>query len=293
MFNKVSLAAFVSLALAACTKGPDSPHTSSTSKLTVQSFGATEKGLFVTSTLVLGEHDALLVDAQFLDSEAARLVDTIRATGRNLRAVYVTHAHPDHYFGLATIHHAFPDAVILAHPKVAEAVRAGFKPKHDQWKPVFGADLSDVEVDATPYDKPTIDVEGRTVQLIGPDQGDEADSVAVFVPDTGTLIAGDVSYAGTHVWLANTKPAQWNAWLSTLQRFQAMKPRAVVSGHRETGQTDSAEDLAATARYIEDFKTSVASAHSADEVIKTMGAKYPSRKLPIVLQFSAKAAFGS
>jgi glyoxylase-like metal-dependent hydrolase (beta-lactamase superfamily II) len=292
MSKKISLLAFATLALAACNKGPDSPPASSSSKLTVQSFAATEKGLFVTSSLVMGEHDALLVDAQFLDSEAARLVETIRASGRNLRTVYITHAHPDHYFGLATIHRAFPDAKILAHPKVAEAQRAGFKPKHDQWKPVFGADLSDVEVDATPYDKTTIDVEGHSVQLIGPGQGDEAESIAVFVPDTGTLIAGDVSYAGTHVWLANTKPAEWNAWLSTLAQFQALKPTAVVSGHREPGQTDSPEHLAATARYIEDFKTSVASAHSADEVIKTMAAKYPSRKLPVVLQYSAKAAFG-
>ena len=54
----------------------------------------------VTSTLVYGPTEAILVDAQFRNSDADQLAARIRsvAPGRTLKAIVVTHAHPDHYF---------------------------------------------------------------------------------------------------------------------------------------------------------------------------------------------------
>jgi glyoxylase-like metal-dependent hydrolase (beta-lactamase superfamily II) len=54
-------------------------------------------------SLISGEHDAVLVDALLTPEDAARVVDWIRATGKNLTTVYITHGHGDHFFGLNTI----------------------------------------------------------------------------------------------------------------------------------------------------------------------------------------------
>lgn len=288
----LSLAAIAALALGACEDSPASSPESPASAVTVQSFVANENGFNVTSTLVLGEHEAVLVDAQFTNSEAKRLVAAIQATGRHLSTVYITHEHPDHQFGLAVIHSAFPDAQILAHPSVIAGIKATWKGKHDQWKSAYGADLTDTEVDPAPYDKPTLALEGHELQLLGPEMGDTANTVSIFVPDAGALITGDVSYSGVHVWLADLKAPGWDSWVQSLQRLQALKPKMVVSGHRDPSGTDDPADLAATIKYIQDFKAVVAASHSADEVIKAMTAKYPTLKLPIILDFSAKAAFG-
>jgi len=299
-----SLTILASLWLAACASAPsaapeaptdaqaDATRQAPAKPLGIQSFAASEKAFYVTSTLVLGEKEAVLVDAQFSNSDTEQLVSVIRASGKTLKAVYITHAHPDHYFGLAALRAAFPEAKVLAHPVVAEEMASRWQGKHAQWKPMFGADLADTRVDATPYDAPTLELEGQSLELLGPVQGDDAHVVVVVVPSARAVIAADVSYAGVYPWLADTKPAGWKAWRDTLARIAELKPEVVVSGHRAPGRTDSPADLQATAQYISDFEAAVTASKAPEDVVKLMSAKYPELKLPIVLQLSAKAAFG-
>jgi glyoxylase-like metal-dependent hydrolase (beta-lactamase superfamily II) len=270
---------------------PDAPAAAAApAPLTAQAFVAGPGGFHVTSTLILGEHDALLVDAQFLDSEAKRLVDTIRASGKHLSTIYITHAHPDHFFGLAVVHAAFPDARILAHSTVAAEMHAAWQPKHDEWKPRLGADLSDTPVDATAHDAPTLELEGHTLQLIGPEQGDAEHVVSVYVPELKTLIASDVSYGGVYPWVADAGPEGWNGWLATLARLQALGATTVISGHRAPDHADSPADLEATAGFLRAFRDAAPRAASADALVATMHAAYPDLALPIVLTIGASAA---
>ena len=53
-----------------------------------------------TVTLIWGERDALLVDTFLGDAQTTELADWIEAKGRTLRTIYLTHGHPDHFFGL-------------------------------------------------------------------------------------------------------------------------------------------------------------------------------------------------
>src|SRR5262245_61341097 len=84
------------------------------SKLQWKVYTASPEGFQVTSTLIYGDKDAILIDAQFTLSDARRLVDTIKQTGKNLTTVYVTHSHPDHYFGFVEIKKVFPNAKLVA-----------------------------------------------------------------------------------------------------------------------------------------------------------------------------------
>ena len=295
--SRLALLALAAAGLPACAReaapaaATAAPTGAAAAPLAVQSFAATERGVHVTSTLVSGEHDALLVDAQFVDSDARRLVETIRATGKHLSAIYITHAHPDHYFGLAVVHAAFPDARILAHSTVAAEMRAAWQPKHDEWKPRLGDDLSDTRVDATAYDAPTLELEGHALELIGPEQGDAEHVVSVYIPDAHTLIASDVSYAGVYPWVADSSPTGWDAWIATIGKLQALGATTVISGHRAPGRADSPADLEATAAYLRAFRDAFASTATPDALIAKMRAAYPTLALPIVLTIGANAAF--
>ena len=90
------------------------------SKLTLDVFTSTPRGYSVTSTLIYGDKELLLIDPQFLKSEANQVVEKIKATGRTLTTIYTTHAHPDHFLGVATIKEAFPNARYVALPEVRE-----------------------------------------------------------------------------------------------------------------------------------------------------------------------------
>src|SRR5271154_392682 len=57
----------------------------------------------ITSTLIFGEYDAVLVDAMTTVAEARALSDWIALHNRNLETIYIKHAHFDHFYGLSIL----------------------------------------------------------------------------------------------------------------------------------------------------------------------------------------------
>jgi glyoxylase-like metal-dependent hydrolase (beta-lactamase superfamily II) len=53
----------------------------------------------ISSTLIYGKRDAVLVDAFITVEQGGALVDWIAASGKNLTTIYTTHGHGDHFFG--------------------------------------------------------------------------------------------------------------------------------------------------------------------------------------------------
>src|ERR1700746_2615962 len=58
---------------------------------------------FVNSFIIEGARSLVLVDTQFVLSEASLLTGRIATLRKPLAAILITHPHPDHYNGLASI----------------------------------------------------------------------------------------------------------------------------------------------------------------------------------------------
>ena len=71
-----------------------------------------------SATLIYGERDAVLVDTFLTMEQFNRLADAIVASGKTLKAIYITHAHGDHFFGIKVLRDRFPSATALATPAV-------------------------------------------------------------------------------------------------------------------------------------------------------------------------------
>jgi glyoxylase-like metal-dependent hydrolase (beta-lactamase superfamily II) len=118
-----SLAALAAVTAAITGSILAAPAAHADTKLTATVFTGSPAGFLVDSTLVAGEKDAILIDAQFDLADAHRLVAMILESKKNLTTVYVTHFHPDHYFGLAVIQQAFPRAKLVALPAAVDEIK--------------------------------------------------------------------------------------------------------------------------------------------------------------------------
>jgi len=56
-----------------------------------------------SSTLIYGKRDAVLVDTFITIEQAYFLVEWVKASGKNLTTIYITHGHGDHFFGIAAL----------------------------------------------------------------------------------------------------------------------------------------------------------------------------------------------
>lgn len=53
-----------------------------------------------SATLIYGKKEAVLVDVFLAIEHTKTLADSIAATGKDLKYIYITHSHGDHFYGL-------------------------------------------------------------------------------------------------------------------------------------------------------------------------------------------------
>lgn len=267
------------------------PAAPGASKLQVQVLTGTQGGFLVDSTLVSGEKDAILIDADFTLADAHRTAAAILDAKKNLTTVYVTHAHPDHYFGLVVLKQAFPKAKLVALPATIAEIKKTWKPKVKQWQPLYGDGITSQPVIPSPLTGNKLMLEGETLEIHGAVQGDEPNNSYVWIPSAKILIAGDTVYHGVHPWTAETNVAARAAWLKTLDEMSALGATTVVPGHKDPKTKDDASGIDQTRAYLKAFDEALAASKTPEELESKMKAKYADLQLEIILHFGAAAQF--
>lgn len=261
-------------------------------QLHLQVFTSPPEGIAVNSTLVYGDKDAILIDAQFRLSDAHRLAAMILESKRNLTTVYVTHPHPDHYFGLVVIRQAFPNAKFVALPRVVEEIKTSWEGRVKAWKPQYGDNIPSNPIIPDPLDGNTLTLEGETLQIYGPLQGDSAsDNSFVWIPSLKVVVGGDTVFSGTHFVFAPMAATQKKDWMKTIDQIAELKPEIVIPGHQIAGAPNDASVLTFMKRYMQDSNAAQASSRTADEFKSKMKSLYPDLGIDGLLNISAQAAF--
>ncbi|SEI13437.1 MBL fold metallo-hydrolase [Pseudomonas asplenii] len=246
----------------------------------------------VTSVLVSGSKEAVLVDAQFGKAQAEQVVEKIRASGKQLTTIYISHGDPDYYFGLDTLIRAFPQAKVLASAPTVAHIKATVDGKLAFWGPKMGADVPAKTIVPEVLKGNRLMLEGRELEVIGLD-GPQPDRSFVWIPSLKAVVGGVVVAQGIHVWMADTQSAQSHQdWLATLQRIQALQPKTLVPGHYLGDGPHSAAAAQFTADYIKAFDEETARAKDSAQLIAAMKQRYPDLGEASSLELSAKVAKG-
>src|SRR5258708_19899576 len=75
----------------------------------------------ISSTLISGKRDAVLVDTAITVEQNQKLAEWIAASGKNLTTIYATHGHEHHFFGVTTIRKGFPHAQFVGTLEVSRS----------------------------------------------------------------------------------------------------------------------------------------------------------------------------
>lgn len=258
--------------------------------LKVKVYNPGTKAIFpITSTIIYGDKDAILVDAQFQKQYAEQLVKEIKATGKNLKTIFISHSDPDFYFGLDVIKKAFPSAKIISTAQTAYLISASKDDKMGVWKPQLKADApSEIIVPEAAVAIP--DLEGHTIE-IRQNPEDPAHSF-LWIPSIKTIAGGISVSVGSHLWMADTQNVKAiDQWIGQIDAMKALKPEQVIPSHFAELST-SPKSLDFVKSYLENYKQAVTENKTSFAVVDFMVKKYPDLHGKDELGMGAKVFFG-
>jgi glyoxylase-like metal-dependent hydrolase (beta-lactamase superfamily II) len=232
-------------------------------------------GYDVNSTMILGEKDMLVIDPQFSLSEAHKLAAEILESKKNLTTIYLTHPHPDHFFGIAVLKQAFPQAKILALPATANAIKTAWPARQKFWFATYGNNIPGPDP-VLPEELTTgyLTLEGEQFPVTGPVPGsDGAGNSFVFIPSLKAVATGDIVF--DHVYFGVQKDKAREDWSKTIDQILALKPEIIVPGHEGPGAKHDASAIAFMKKYIADWDVNVAKSKSAAEMRENVLKQYP------------------
>ena len=243
----------------------------------------------ISSTLIFGETDAVLVDPPMTTSMAEDVASWVTASGKNLTTIYATHGHGDHWFGASVLLKQFPYARFVATPPVVEVMsRSTPEAVAASWEVMFPHQIPP-RVVAEPLENQAIDLEGDDLVVVNLGHTDTDSTTCMHVPSIGLVVAGDAVYNDVHLYLAESGPEGRRAWLSALDQIEGMDPAAVVAGHKRPDRADSASTIGETRRYISDFDAVLETTSTARQLYDEMKGLHPTRLNPGMLWASATA----
>ena len=245
----------------------------------------------ISSTLIFGERDAVLVDTAITVEQNQKIADWVANTGKNLTTIYATHGHGDHFFGVNTIQKKFPKARFVATSEVIAVMRkqASVPMVESYWKPRFPGQIDSTLLIADELKDRVLELEGEQLISVPLGHTDTDSTTCLHVPSIGLAVCGDALYNDVHLHLGESNAEGRNEWIAALDTIESLKPVAAIAGHKRPGAPDTPDNIEATRKYIRDFDRIASHTKTAVELYKQMLTLYPERINPAVLWNSSIA----
>jgi glyoxylase-like metal-dependent hydrolase (beta-lactamase superfamily II) len=207
----------------------------------------------VNAYVVEGRDGVVLIDGMLTVSDARSVREHLQSMNKPLLGAIVTHAHPDHYAGLAEIL-GERDVPIWSTAPVRTAIERDDAVKNQIVGPMMGAEWPARRI------FPRQDLRaGSTLRLgelafdvvdLGPAES-PADSL--YRLEGRSVFVGDLVYSGMHAYLADGFASEWLACLDRLERELPADAVLCVGHGREGGPALIHEQR----RYVQAFVASV------------------------------------
>lgn len=232
----------------------------------------TDDNIANATHIIESKNKLVLVDGQFLVPYALQFREYANSIGKKIERLYLSHRHPDHWFGLGA---AFSDIPIYALPETIEFLKQhGEDSLKDHWKmgnlapkglviPEETVRAGEEIIDGVKYvfDE-IIDTEIDFLLTIG-------------LPDVGIFVAQDLIYSGTHLYLTK----YMEHWIAILQDVLLSEYDIFLPGH---GFPADKNEVAKNIEYLSVAIEAAGKGLANENFKRFMLERFPERKCPAI-----------
>jgi glyoxylase-like metal-dependent hydrolase (beta-lactamase superfamily II) len=245
----------------------------------------------LSTTMIQGQSDAVLVDPPFTREQAHAVSDWVRASNKNVTHIFVTHGHGDHWFTAGMLADEF-DAQIVATAGTIEQMHRNVAMRDAVWDRLFPGQIPESNVTAVPAENNRIELEGRQLDIVEVGHTDTDATSVLHAPDLDLVVAGDTVYNGVHLYLAESADGGRDKWRSAIGIVESLNPRWIVAGHKNKDLDDSAaRAISQTRDYLNSADELLPQHTTALGFFNAMVERFPDRLNPGALWLGAAALY--
>lgn len=224
------------------------------------------------ATHIIESKNALvLVDGQFLAPYAEQFRNYADSLGKPIDRLYLSHRHPDHWFGLGT---AFGDVAIYALAEVIDFVRENGEASRKDHLAKLG-DLAPERI-VVPQNIARQGVEaidGVTYVFSRVTDTEIDYLLTIQLPEIGVYITQDLIYSGTHLYLTK----DMDHWIRVLETMLVSDYDLFLPGH---GLPADKNEVVRNIEYLSAANQAIANGLTGDIFKNFMLQRYPERRCP-------------
>ncbi len=262
--------------------------TSFAQDLKIQNFLAKPEHFGVTSTLIEGDKEVLLVNAQFSKSEALRIAADILDSGKTLKTIFVSYGDPDFYFGLDVFQQYFPNVQIIPTPEMVKHIQDTQALKVAYWGPKMGANAPSQIIVPQGYTAKILKFENENIEIKGKNE-----LTYLWIPSAKAVVGGIPVSSGIHLWMADTPTTKdRNEVVQALESIKSLKPNVVVPAHMKASAAEGLDAVNFSIDYLKQYEKAAKVTKTSTDLIQMMHKEYPTLSESSSLEFGAKVVKG-
>lgn len=218
---------------------------------------STPRSFSTNAYVIETKHAVVVVDTFMIVPDAQGLLELLNSIGKPLIAIIITHGHPDHYNGTATLLEGFTNVPVISTKGITDCIRDSVDAKEIKWKPFFGDEWPSEKILPNMWvkDKDSIELDG--LNYFFSDLGaaeSSSDLYFVLGSKKSAVFVGDVVFNQMHSFMNDGHSCQWLVVLNQLAD-DLKGVGTLFTGHGQPG--DPVELINAQIKYVNTYQYQV------------------------------------
>jgi len=249
----------------------------------IHTYVSPETGGLVTSHIIETDSGCIVVDVQFVRECTKELLEYCQSLGKPINRIIISHAHPDHWFGLES----FRDIPTYALPSTRSAIAETGTVVIADKKKIFADAITDSVTIPTDSIVPgKYNICGLDFEFEELTAAEDAHQLLIRIPSLNTLICQDIIYNDVHPYLGNTTI---DGWLDAIVHLTTLKNYdTILCGH---GQPAGFDVLEKTRTYLKTAKNELRAAEFPEQFKNSLIDAFPENRGSFLLDISLPMLF--